>query len=198
MAGYSYREGGEVRRMPPLWRTQIPVMDDHLEIGFRDLVELRFVKAFVEAGVGLNVVRRCLDYARELINDPRPLATQRFKTDGRTIFLESLDQSDSIELLDLKRHQYVLPRVIDRTFRDLDIEDDVVVRWRPFKGKNTIVVDPERSFGQPIAARHGVPTAVLADAVEAEGSVDLVSALYQVPAVTVRDSVRFEQYLRAA
>src|SRR3990167_11229760 len=89
MAGYAYRKGGKRRSMPPLWQSQIPITDEHVEIGFRDLVELRFVKAFIEAGVGLLAIRNCLAYARELVNEERPFATRRFQTDGRTIFLES-------------------------------------------------------------------------------------------------------------
>jgi uncharacterized protein (DUF433 family) len=198
MAGYSYRQGGKARHMPPLWQSQIPIIEGHVEIGFRDLIELRFVKAFIEAGLGLKAIRNCLLYARELVHEERPFATRRFRTDGRTIFLESLDLAGSSELLDLKKHQYVLKQIIERTFRDLDIEADVVARWRPYQGKESIVIDPARAFGQPIVARSGVPTIALADAVEAEGSVKRVARLYELSEDEVRDAVRFEKHLRAA
>jgi hypothetical protein len=163
LTGYSYQG----RHMPPLWEPQLPQFEEGLEIGFRDLIELRFVDAFVKAGVGLKAIRNCLSYVRECVRDDRPFSTRRFRTDGRTIFLEGLKQSGESELFDLKRRQFVLPNVIERTFKDLDLEDDAVVRWRPFRGKRSIVIDPERAFGQPIAERYGVPTAVLADAVAA-------------------------------
>lgn len=199
LGGYMYRTGGETKRMPPLWTPQLPVFDEHhLEIGFRDLIELRFVKAFIDAGLGLKAIRHCLAYAREIVEEDRPFATRRFRTDGRSIFLESIDQSGDAQLLDLKRRQYVLRQIIDRTFRDLDIEDEVVTRWRPYNGKPSIVIDPERSFGQPIASAYGVPTAVIADAVEAEGSVERAARLYELPGSVVRDSLKFEEQLRAA
>lgn len=78
------------------------------------------------------------------------------------------------------------------------MEQDVVRRWRPFGGKDSIVVDPARSFGQPVAARFGVPTIVLAEAVEAEGSVARVAAVYEVDQAVVRDAVRFHAELAAA
>ena len=59
--------------------------------------------------------------------------------------------------------------VIERTFKDLDLDDDVVVRWRPYRGKDSIVLDPERAFGKPIAASSGVPVVALVGAVTAEG-----------------------------
>ncbi|TIO10618.1 DUF433 domain-containing protein [Mesorhizobium sp.] len=197
MRGYSYRRKGQLYASPPLWRTQWPTGDnDPVEIGFRDLIELRFVKVFTEAGVGLLAIRNCLDFARHLVADDHPFSTRRFRTDGKSIFLESAKlASDEKEMLDLKRRQYVFGQIIERTFKDLDIEDDAVARWRPFNGKDSIVIDPNRSFGQPIAADSGVPTIVLAQAVEAEGSHERVARLFEVSLADVKDAVRFESTL---
>ena len=166
-------------------------------MSFRDLIELRFVKAFIDAGLGLKTIRNCLDYARECVNDPRPFSTRRFRTDGRTIFLESAAKTGDPELLDLKRRQYAIKQVIERSFKDLDISNDAVARWRPLNGKASIVIDPARAFGQPIATKSGVPTVALADAVGAEGSIDSVARLYLIPQTVVRDAVRFETLLAA-
>jgi uncharacterized protein (DUF433 family) len=156
------------------------------------------VKAFVDAGVGILAIRNCLEYARECAKDERPFSTRRFQTDGKTIFLESIERSGETKLLDLKKHQYVFKQIIERTFKDLDIEDDAVARWRPFNGKKSIVIDPNRSFGQPIAAKTGIPTVALAEAVTAEGSVERVARLYEVTLAVVRDAMKFEQSLKAA
>lgn len=198
LGGYVYTSGGRSGRMPPLWVPELPPDDSRLELGFRDLIELRFIQAFVREKVDLRVIRRCLEAAREVVNDPRPFSTRRFQTDGRTIFLESLPVEGESELLDLKRGQYVIKAVIEQTFRDLDIEGDVVARWRPFHGKDTILVDPRRAFGQPITAEAGVPTVALAEAARAEGSAERVAKLYEISLAAVRDAVRFENSLRAA
>jgi uncharacterized protein (DUF433 family) len=199
LRGYTYRRAGQERRMPPLWTSQHAAVEEHLEIGFRDLIELRFVKAFTDSGVGLLAIRNCLEYARKVVEDDRPFSTQRFRTDGRTVFLESIEKADEAKLLDLKRRQYVFKQVIERTFKDLDIEDDTVARWRPFHGKRSIVIDPGRAFGQPIASQSGVPTVALADAVKAEGSVEDVARIFEVSVGVVRDAVSFEASLvRAA
>jgi hypothetical protein len=47
-------------------------------------------------------------------------------------------------------------------------------------------------------SEYGVPTVVLSDAVKAEGSIDRVAHLFEVPAAVVRDAVKFEEYLLAA
>ncbi|MGU3494166.1 hypothetical protein ACLBXM_08995 [Xanthobacteraceae bacterium A53D] len=198
LGGYSYREQGAQVDMPPLWETDVAVDGQQLELSFRDLIELRFVKAFLEAGIGLKAVRNCLAYARECVDSDRPFSSGKFRTDGKTIFLESLEVSSDSKLLDLKRKQYVFKQVVDRSFKDLDLEDDAVARWRPYRGKASIVVDPTRSFGQPIASAAGVPTIVLADAVEAEGSAAAVARLFDVTEAVVRDAVLFQRELEAA
>jgi uncharacterized protein (DUF433 family)/DNA-binding transcriptional MerR regulator len=195
LGGYRYREHDRVVSMPPLWIPELPVYEHHIELSFRDLIELRFVKAFLDAGLGLKTIRTCLEFARECVADDRPFSTRKFQTDGKTIFLESAQRSDEAELLDLKNKQYVIRDVIDRTFRDLEIDADAVARWWPFKGKKTIVIDPQRAFGQPIATASGVPTVTLADAARAEGSISRAAHLFEVPAAVVRDAIGFETSL---
>lgn len=196
--GYTYSRNGSPQYVEPLWQPDIPKFEDQIELSFRDLIELRFVRAFVEQGIGLKAIRNCLEYAQSCMQSDRPFSSGRFRTDGRTIFLESLQAADEPQLLDLKEKQYVFKRVVEQSFKDLDLEGDVVTKWRPYHGKSSIVVDPTRSFGQPIATASGVPTIVLADALKAEGSIDIVSAIYEVEKSVVRDAVRFHRELSAA
>ncbi|AUQ59738.1 hypothetical protein PhaeoP30_02854 [Phaeobacter inhibens] len=198
MAGYDYRRGDDLHHVAALWEPDLPRTENHVEISFRDLIELRFVKAFLEKGIGLKAVRNCLEYANECIQSDRPFSSGRFRTDGRTIFLESLEAAKEPKLLDLKGKQYVFKQVVEQSFKDLDLEGDIVTRWRPYRGKSSIVVDPARSFGQPVAAASGVPTIVLAEAFYAEGSASAVAAMYEVDESVVRDAVRFHEELLAA
>lgn len=198
LGGYTYISKGIETEMLPLWQPELPAFGNHIELGFRDLVELRFVNAFLSAGLGLLTIRNCIAVARECVDDDRPFSTRRFRTDGRTIFLESLRQREEDDVLDLKKGQYVLKAVIERTFRDLDIADDAVTRWRPHRGRKSVVIDPTRAFGQPIVPDYGVPTVTLAEAAEAEGSPERAAFLYDVPPRIVRDAMQFEAYLRAA
>jgi uncharacterized protein (DUF433 family) len=213
LAGYTYTYRGELRVQPPLWQPQLPARDDHIELGFRDLIELRFVQSFLKAGLGLRTIRNCLIFARHCVDDERPFSTSRFRTDGKTIFLDFVDRAIAGEcpdgdtplpegerkkLLDLKKQQYAFRDFIAPTFKDLDLDGDVVSRWRPHHGKPSIIIDPARAFGQPIATSSGVPTASLASAVNAEGSAKRVAYLFKTPASDVRDAVDFENQLSAA
>lgn len=201
LGGYTYKRKGQTTTMAPLWTPQLPVTDQHIELGFRDLIELRFVAAFMAQGLSLQTIRACLDTARELVDSDHPFSTRRFKTDGRRIFLETLDRAkdaDKKALLDLKLRQYVLVGVVERTFRDLDFDDDMIARWRPFSGKGSIVIDPTRAFGQPIVTKGSVPTIAIVGSVAAEGSEKRAAFLYDLPLASVRDAVAFERGLAAA
>jgi uncharacterized protein (DUF433 family) len=206
LGGYSYKDrGGNIINVAPLWSPQLPRLVDRLEIGFRDLIKLRFVLAFMQHGVGLNVIRRCLENARKIIGPERPFSTHRFRTDGNSIFLESLREHQesaqrrgSSSVMNLKTNLLVFKQVVEPTFRDLDLADGFVIQWRPFNDKSSIVIDPARSFGKPLAAEYGVPTRALAHAAGAEKSTRRVASLFDVPLAVVNDAVAFERSLMAA
>jgi len=182
----------------PLWTTQHPKIGGEFYLGFKDLIELKIVKAFLNQGVSLQTVRKCLEEARKITDDSHPFTTTRFKSDGETIFLDQIDFLGDEKTLDLKRRQFVIRKVMEQSFKDLDLEDRTVASWRPYNGKKSIIIDPMRSFGQPIANDFGIPTIVLKQALEAEGSIQSVARLYEMPITVVRDSIAFEVSLEAA
>lgn len=198
LRGYDYVRKGEKHHSPPLWEPDYVNEDDTIELSFRDLIELRFVKAFRDVGLSLPTIRECFKRAVELVNDQRPFSTQRFRTDGKTIFLEITDKVNEGELLDLRRRQGVFHRIVAPSLHDLEFDAEAVVRWFPLgKSHRNIVIDPARAFGRPIVMPAGVPAEVLRDAVEAEGSEEKVAKLYEVPVAAVRDAVAFQLRLAA-
>jgi len=79
----------------------------------------------------------------------------------------------------------------------LEFQADQLVRWWPLGMRRRVVIDPRRAFGQPIVAKEGVPTAILAGAVQLEQSVAEVADWYEVDPRSVRDAVEFEEKLAA-
>jgi uncharacterized protein (DUF433 family) len=198
LRGYDYERDGEKRHSDPLWRPDYINEDDTIELSFRDLIELRFVKTFKDHGLSLRTIRACFMRAVELVHDDRPFSTQKFRTDGRTIFLEITNNVREGELIDLKRRQGVFHSVILPSLHDLEFDADIVARWFPLgSSRRTIVIDPARAFGRPIVMEGGVPVEVLADAVEIEGGEQRVAKLYAVPLAAVRDAIAFHQRLAA-
>lgn len=202
LLGHAYLRDGQRHWSDPLWQPQVPRLGKDVELGFRDLLELRFVDAFLQAGLSLHAVRKALAVAREVTGLAHPFASARFQTDGRSIFLRVADElaGEQAEplLIDLLRRQYALGRVIEPSLKDLDFDaDGAATRWWPMGKAKSVVLDPAHAFGRPMIAGTGVTTRTLADAVGVEGSVDQVAQLYEVPVASVREAVAFERRLAA-
>ena len=113
LRGYTYAAAGERHATSaPVWQRQLPDIDGTLGLGFLDLIEARFVDAFRKWSVPWRVIRLCAERARSLIGSDHPFSSQRFRTDGRTIFAETVDESGEEQLLDLARSQLAFARII--------------------------------------------------------------------------------------
>jgi uncharacterized protein (DUF433 family) len=201
LQGYSHTSGGASRTSPPLWRRQI-ASEDSLILSFRDMLEVRFIDAFRRHGVSWKSIRLAAECAAEIVHDSYPFSTRRFKTDGRRIFAEILQETGDESLLDLVKSQYEFKSIVEPflfdglEFSALGIEP---VRWWPLGMDRRVVIDPERSFGQPIVDPESVPTRVLASAFRAEGSIQAVARWYMVDPKSVEDALDFEgQHAKAA
>jgi uncharacterized protein (DUF433 family) len=200
LTGSTVKSGEALRRTAPLWRRQIP-SEDSVALSFRDLLEVRFVDAFLCHGVRWKVIRTAAEKAAEIIADSHPFSTKQFKTDGRSIFAEIVQRSGEESLLDLAKSQYAFKSVVEPfLFEGVEFPEggDQPVRWWPLGRDHRVVLDPERSFGRPIITPESVPTAILARAFQAEGSIDSVARWYEVDPRSVLDAVEFEKKLAAA
>lgn len=194
LLGYDFEIEGVTHTQPPLWLPQHIVDDGDLLLGFRDLVEARVIHALRRKGIALQTIRLCLDRARNIIGDERPLSTRSFKTDGRSIFLEITEGVDEPQLVDLKKRQGVFHRVVEPSLSGLEFGPDAAERWWLLPGKRTIVADPAMAFGAPSVAGHGMTTSRIAQAVRAEGSAARVARLYEVKLAAIRDAIKFEEH----
>ena len=196
LRGYSHGEDGS-HHSQQLWKPDYQNDGDQIELSFRDLIELRFVKTFRDLGVGLSTIRDCYRRAVDEIHDDRPFSTQRFRTDGKTIFLEITEKDHDGRMIDLKKRQKVFRTIIEPSLRDLRVRC-VDGRTMVSVGYETSIGSgrPGRSFGRPIV-RRGVPTEILTEAVRIEGSIDAVASLYEVSKSEIRSAIDFEQRLAA-
>jgi len=156
-------------------------------------MEARIANAFIASGLSPQAVRKAIEIAREIVADDRPLSTARLRTDGKTVFLQRVEESGDQSLIDLFRNQYAFKRIIEPSLKDIDYQQGVPARWWPLNKSKGIVVDPARSFGQPIDDTTGVPTRVLALAAVSEGSIEAAARVWRVPALSVRRALAYEK-----
>lgn len=199
LSGYSFARPGGRHSSPPVWAPDYEPIGGKLALSFADLIEVRFVDRFIEAGVPWKSLRVAAERASALLGHARhPFATETFVTDGSTILMKIVTDVDSSELLDLVRDQVELRRIVSPFIKgELEFEGATAARWLPRSAGGLVAIDPRRSFGQPILRREGIPTRTLHDAVLVEGSARRVAELYEIPVNGVHAAVDFERQLAA-
>lgn len=201
LQGYSRKYLGEKVRSEPLWRTQL--RDEALPeevIGFRDLLELRMVAAFVRHGVDLKVIRATVDAAARNFGVDYPLTNRNFLTDGKRIFLQAIEQATGEpRLIDVLRRQYVFSDIIKPSlYAGIEYGNDGAQRWFPVSRRRTIVLDPALQFGTPVLTEAGIPTDTIHASFLAEGrDRTMVARIFDITPHMVTAAVEFEERLAA-
>ena len=200
LRGYEYSYGNAVRGQPPVLQGS----GTHgLYVSFLDLVDLLFVKQFLDHGVSLQKVRRALDEARNILGTEH-FARQTFFTDGGTIFLELQkgafeDRGDAILEL-MSGGQWVIAPVIRQLAQQIDFEspEGLASRWYPLGRNRPVVLDPMVSFGAPAIAGRGVKTINIHDLFVAEDeSLATVRTWWDLTDAEIQAAVDFERQLAA-
>ncbi|HGO6128979.1 Uncharacterized conserved protein [Burkholderia cepacia] len=187
--GYTFKDGSS----PPLWVTQLASLDEKV-IGFRDLLELRIVKAFRDRNVSLRVIRAAIENAKAIFGD-YPFTANRFLTDGRTVFYEALKEHGEVELTDLVKRQLVFEHIVrPELYTGIEFTaDGHAKRWFPLKQSSAVVLDPEISFGKPVLAEYGVRTDLVVETYKVEKSKKMAASLYGIPLSAVDAAIRYER-----
>src|SRR5882757_7359919 len=83
--GYSFRALDSLRTSPPIL-IGLPPLDGMMALEFLDLIEIRFVDAFLGAGVSWKALRLAHLKGKKMFGTEHPFSTRKFSTDGRSIF----------------------------------------------------------------------------------------------------------------
>lgn len=180
----------------PLWNAHYQFLDDDVtDISFLDLVEVRVVAAMRRAGVSLQAIRFAMAFAQEKLGVVRPLASQSFRTDGSEILMEAVERDGQLVSLSSRRPgQKVFREIILQSLNDLEYDHGMAIRWRPRRFSD-IVIDPARSFGDPILDDFGISTGMLRAESRDGSSPRYLSRLYEIPERMVRSAIAFEEGL---
>jgi uncharacterized protein (DUF433 family) len=198
VVGYDFGlRDGRRSRSTGLWPREFESLDG---VSFRDLLELRFVKAFRKHGVSLQAIREAAVEARKMFDSNYPFTMRRFQTDGRAIFVSVHDETGDESLVDIVKHQDVFREIVGPSlYEGIDFDNDgAASRWYPVEKSKAIVLDPARSFGHPLLTQSGIPTIAVARAVRAEDDdVSVVAKMFGISPAEVRQALAFEERLQA-
>ena len=201
--GYTYSWHGEELASNPIIKLELPLREGHEAIvSFVNLMELKFVSMFRSKHVSTHVIRAALERARRLWKSEHPFCMERFRTDGKGIFGELEDRknwpggiSGNVPMEELSRAQLVFSPMVEPFFLELDWDGRLANRYWPLGKHGRIVLDPRRSFGQPIDSQTGVPTFTLYQAFQGGESRKGIADWYDVPLAAVAKSIEYEESL---
>ena len=191
LKGYEYRYRAEVRHLDPVVQGSGPGPSSYAS--FLDLIDLLFVKAFLDHGLSLQRIRKALTEASQLLETPH-FARKSFFTDGRDIYLKLRERGGDIMQL-LSGGQWVIAPIIVELAEQIDFESSTGLarRWYPLGQNVPVVLDPAVSFGRPSVAGTGIATANVFDFYSGEGeSVEKAANWHDISFAAVEAAVRFE------
>ena len=197
--GQKHASGGKTK-----FRAVIKPADPRaLSLSFSNLVEAYVLKAIRrERKIGLPTIRRSLGYLTEKLGSERPLLNAQFATKGAELLVEHLG-----EIINLSQHgqvemTHMIMAYLERVERDakgVPIKLYPFMRSQPLREQpRSVVIDPRVSFGRPVLAGTGIPTAVLAEQFKAGDQPKDLAKEYGAEEQAVWDAIRCELDLQAA
>lgn len=187
---------GNARIEPVINRQYI---SSRTELGFYDLLEVRFIDYFRRNNVSLQSIRKAAAASRKELRQAHPFATstKKFVTDRRKIFLCVAEELNDRHLVELTTGQLAFYDIVEASLAkgvEFDPSTDLALIWRPEPDRfPSIQLTPRYAFGHPVVARSHVPTRVLFDTYRAEGnSVNAAADWYEVAEDLVKEAIEFE------
>lgn len=200
VSGRYYRGQAGERFSKPI----IPTPDPRQRLlSFMNLVEVHVLDAIRrEHNIPLEKVRIAVTYLSKQFPSKHPLADREFETDGINLFIQKFGQLINISQAGQLAMREVLQAHLHRIERDVA---GIPVKLYPLTRKRdsqeepkAIVIDPRVSFGRPVLAGTGIPTAMIADRYKAGESVDDLADDYGRKRLEIEEAIRCELWVEAA
>lgn len=166
---------------------------------FLDLIDLLFVKRFLDYGISLQRIRKALDEVKKIIGEDH-FAQRNFFTDGRKIYLQTRNEADALLEL-LSGGQWVIAPIIKELAHQIKFDEPTgfAMQWYPLGIEGKIVLDPKISFGEPTIVNKGISTANIYDLYFGERKrLKKVCSWLNLGEEEVKAALFFESKLKAA
>ncbi|NMG60289.1 DUF433 domain-containing protein [Geitlerinema sp. P-1104] len=165
-------------------------------LSFINLLEIHILRALrTQHKIDLGSVRTALDYLQSQFDQPHPLASNRFLTDGINLFVERCGH-----LLNVSQNgQLALRAALDLHLDRIEWNDrGLALRLYPFtrtreeQSPKILAFDPRIAFGRLAIAHIGVPTDVVVDRYRAGETTQELAADYNCDLASIEEAIRCE------
>lgn len=184
----------------PLWHPEPEAKGAPDALSFRDLLEVKAVWALKQQGVSLQTIRRALENLKSHYQVDYPLTNPRLATDGKDVFIQTIDASGEEWLSDLAKRQKVIAEFVNPSIlKSISFDEGHnPVAWQPDPKDPLIQVDPKRGFGKPYVLPSYLSTRTLAKAYAAEGEdAGAVARYFDITEDEVIRAANFEKRIAA-
>lgn len=174
--------------------------DAGASVPFVGLAEAHALTAIRKSGVPLQRIRPALDRLQQELGIEHALASKALYTDGAEVlydYAETLGDTPEArsarELVVVRHGQHAFNEVVDSYLRRVEFQAGdpwAHLIHLPRYPTADVIVDPERSFGQPIFASGGARTEVVLAAFKRGASIDELTDEYGVPQADLLDVLR--------
>lgn len=173
----------------------IAARNEREALSYLQLIEVGVVAAMRKSGVTLAKIREAREYLCREFKAEYPFAHYRFKTDGKTLFMDydQVSKADKEKLLNLNENgQLAWNQVLSALLHEFeyDGELDTVLRWRVDGYDSPVRIDPRVAFGAPHV--NGIATWVLRDRWGAGEGLSDIAEDYDLPPASVAAALKFE------
>ena len=170
-------------------------------LSFTNLVEAHVLIAIFKAtGFSRKQLSTALDYIKRHLSTPQLYAGKEFERKGIDLLFERFGQQLAASDREQEARQ-ILKTYFARIVRD---EAGLPLKLYPFTKlpgsdePKTVMIDPRISFGRPVLAGTGIPTAILAERYKAGDSIDELAEDYNCHRLQIEEGIRCELPLVAA
>lgn len=209
MRGYSFQTTKGLVHKDPLWPPELPQPEEGAHIlSFNELIEIRTIDIFCQAGVILQKVRVAIEELSKSEGIKFPFSKKQIITDGSELYSklrvhgkEQTDGNGRPLLVELggKQQTVSYDAILTSIVKDLGFEDELVSSFYPDKDQfSSVVVDPRYAFGHPTIQGTRLEVEVVALAYKSNPSIDYVAEWFDVEKDSVTDAVSFHEQFIAA
>jgi DNA-binding transcriptional MerR regulator len=153
--------GAQHSGAPPIIQRQLPRIGGKTVLGFLDLIEARFIKHFRDLGLSAQSIRKFAAKLRERHHTDHPFAMNKaFRTDGKTIFMETVETDEEKRILNLLNDNFEMEAVIEASlFDSILYADDLAYRLGVGSRQGRMDLEGHEPRASPV----GIASAVVID-----------------------------------
>ena len=165
--------------------------DGSVAVNFHTVVELYVMIEFAEQGVKTKEVLIAHKDLSEIFQTPFPFAQKKvlneLRTDGKRIYWEN-EEGKPITMNGTKQLNLDF---IQMFFKKMEFDGEVVSKLWPMGKESSIVIDPQRKFGNPIIEGRNIYPETIFGHYKAGDPLNYIAFIYEITEKEAQDAIHY-------